>query len=64
MNSIESEDFQARFYSNSSVDLYPECTLSEFVVEFDNELILDERFNWQCGLSQIWLNPTKGGKLQ
>lgn len=61
MNIVESNDFQARFFSNSSIELYPESTLSEWAVEFNNPLILDERYIWHVGVSQIWLNPSTGG---
>lgn len=50
-------DFTARFFSNDSLEVYPNNTLSEFSCELNQEIVLSQSYKWEAGLAQIDLNP-------
>lgn len=50
-------DFTARFFSNDSLEIYPNNTLSEFSSELNQEVVLSPAYKWEAGLAQIDLNP-------
>lgn len=59
---VERDNFIIHLFSNNSIELHKDNTLSLFTVEFDRLIELDERFNWRVGVSDLVLNHSASGQ--